>query len=122
MGFKVGRTFTLEFAGTDLDGAEVVFRSCSVADLLEYEQIEARTDEASWAARFLVRWNLEDHNGDPLPADDLGLLDLEEPAYNLIIREWLKATRGITAPLDHRSNGGANSSAQESPSIPMETR
>ena len=121
MGFRVGRTFTLEFAGTDLDGAEVTFRSCSVGDLIAFDGMTTKLEEAEFAARFLVSWNLEDDQG-PLPEDANGLLMLEEPAYNLVIREWLKATRGVTAPLDHRSSGGGTSPAQESASIPMEVQ
>jgi hypothetical protein len=121
MGFRVGRTFTLEFDGTDLDGAEVKFRSASIGALQEIRGAEGIEEEAALVAPYLVSWNLEDESGS-LPADAKGLLALEEPAYRLIVSEWLKATRGVTAPLDHRSSGGERSREPESESIPMETR
>lgn len=122
MGFKVGRTLVLEFAGTDLDGAEIKFRSMSIGRLNEY--LDADTsfeDEVTMVAEYLISWNLEDQDGAPLPANEEGLLALEEPAYKLIASEWIKATRGVTAPLDHRSIGGSSSPEPVSESIPMET-
>ena len=122
MGFRMGRTFELSFEGTDLDGAEVRFRSASIGQLEEYLTYDGGVaGEAEIVAGFLISWNLEDENGEPLPATADGLLTLEEPAYKLILREWLKATRGVTAPLDRRSSDGSSSPEPGSVSIPMAT-
>lgn len=121
MGFKVGRTFVLDFTGTELDGAEVTFRSCSIGDLQDLyaaDGVAGPDGEAVKVARFLVKWNLEDQDGAPIPATAAGLLSLEAPAYRLVVGEWMKATKGITAPLDHRSNAGAG--LPDSIEIPME--
>lgn len=122
MGFKVGRTFELDFAGTDLHGAIIKMRSTSIGQLLDFvsPEVETRRQEVEVQLKVLadhvVSWNLEDDNG-PVPITPEGLRSLEEPVIELIGEEWMKATRGITAPLDHRSSGGAKPAEE---SIPME--
>jgi hypothetical protein len=129
MGFKVGRVFALDFKGTDMDGATVRLRSASIGTLQAMITASVE-DEADIFARHLVSWDLEydpdaypelASQGVPLTAD--GVLSLEEPLKNLLLREWWKATRGISAPLDHRSDDGQPSpdTDNEAPSMNMET-
>ena len=115
MGFKVGRTFTLEFYGTDLAGAIVKMRSCSIGTIQELKNPENGLDEElQIIADHIIEWNLEDENG-PIPATVEGLKQLEIPVRDLIYVEWQKATKGITAPLDHRSSDGEKSGTPEIP-------
>lgn len=122
MGFKVGRVFRLEgeFKDTDAEGAHVSLRSASMATVEELRDSDPRRD-AEILAEHLVEWDLEDDDG-PIPLTVDGIMRLEGPLVYLIIREWMKATRGITAPFDRRSAGGVPSPEVDSsaPSIPMD--
>lgn len=120
MGFEVGRTFSLEFEGTDAAGAVVKIRSASIAEIRTLRTCTV-DEECEIVAGKVVEWNLTD-GGEPIPVTAAGVLQLEEPFKNLIINEWLKATRGISVPFDKRSDGGAPSPTEETaePSIPME--
>jgi len=113
MGFKVGRIFDLKFEGTDLDGAEIKIRSASVQTNLEMGTCSVER-ECEIIGEHLVSWNLEAEDGSSLLADVSGVLSLEVAAKNLLIREWMKATRGISAPLDRRSND-----TESSPEVPI---
>jgi len=117
MGFKIGRVFTLNFEGTDLDGAEIKIRSASVQTNLELGTCTVER-ECEIIGEHLVSWNLEEENGAEIPADTEGVTQLEVAVKNLLIREWMKATRGISAPLDRRSKD-IDSSPEEP--ITMET-
>lgn len=130
MGFKVGRVYVLEFAGTGLEGAIVKARSPNVQDLEEVqadEVTEQRIREIFFG--YLLEWNLEREDGTPIPATlAAALQELEPTALTLIIKEWYRAAKGLTAPLDPRtlrprSDAGEPSPETEStaPSMPMET-
>jgi hypothetical protein len=130
MGFKVGRVFALDFSGTDVDGAIVRIRSASIGTLQEMMTTDDVEREAEIFADHLISWNLEydgdaypDKAGQQVPATGAGVLSLEEPVRDLLVKEWWKATRGITVPLDHRSNGGRQSPDTENtvPPMTMET-
>lgn len=119
MGFVIGRTFELDFTGTEVAGAIVKVRSASVATLqMVLEGATKIEDDAKIFAEHLISWNLELKEGEPLPLTAESVLQLEEPFMRLIVGEWIKATRGVTAPLDHRSSGGAKPQEEQ---IPMET-
>lgn len=122
MGFKVGRVFVLDFSDTDADGAIVKVRSVSIGALLELDTAMNRAGQAEFLAGYITEWDLEDDDG-PIPITAAGLLSLELPFFDLIYIEWLKATRGISAPFDRRSDGGGLSPEADpmEPSIPMES-
>jgi hypothetical protein len=115
MGFKVGRTFELSFEGTDLDGAEVKLRSASIGTNMELYAPETPVQrECEIIAEHIIAWNLEREDGAPITPNAEGVLSLEVAVKNLILQEWMKATRGVTAPLDRRSPSG-----EQSPAEPM---
>jgi hypothetical protein len=120
MGFQVGRTFSLEFEDTDADGAVVKIRSASIATIVELRTCTL-VREAEIVAEHVTEWNLEDGEVS-VPISGAGVLSLEEPFKNLIINEWLQATRGISVPFDRRSSDGVKppEAEQPEPSIPME--
>lgn len=120
MGFVIGRTFELDFEGTDLggaDGAKVTMRSASIGEINAMGEMSLE-DECAFIATKIVRWNLETEPGTPLEISAEGVLALEAPMRNLIFGEWMKATKGVTAPLDHRSTDGSRSLEA---SMPMES-
>ena len=124
MGFKLGRTYVLEFPeGTYLAGAEVRVRSMSIATI-------ERVEEMSFAEGFplflehVEGWNLEDADGTPLAIDEKACTEvMERPVRDKLVREWYKAAAGISAPLDQPLPDGDSSPTTdiEPPSIPMES-
>lgn len=111
MGFRVGRVFELDFGKegeTGLAGATVKMRSCSLAVLEEFKTATGGR-EAEIVAEHIVEWDLEDQNGIPIPVTADGVRSLDPPAAYLIVVEWLRAVRGISAPFDKRSAGGGPS-------------
>ena len=116
MGFKVGRRFLLDFGDegeTDLAGALVRMRSGSIEILMEIATCEAAR-EYEILAEHIIEWDLEDQ-GVPIPVTPEGIRKLDPPARDLIYAEWVKATRGITAPFDRRSAGGGPSPTEDEP-------
>lgn len=123
MGFQIGRTFELDFGQegeTDAYGASIKMRSGSIATLTEFTSCDA-VKEREIIIAHVVEWNLED-GGVPLPVETESLRKLDPPFRDLIWTEWIKASRGISAPFDRRSADGEPSPAGDNtePSIPME--
>ena len=131
MGFKVGRVFALDFGGTDADGAIVRVRSATVGTIEEMLNLgDDVKRETEIFVDHLVSWDFEyDEDAYPgmggqlVPITVEGVSSLEEPLRELLIKEWWKATRGISAPLDHRSKDGRSSQETENevPLMKMET-
>jgi hypothetical protein len=99
VGFRLNRTYVLEFEGA-LAGAEVKIRSTSVGVLLELRDASSEKRVAELLASHLVEWNLENEIGDPIPLTVEGVLSLEGVVLGRIAREWYRAASGLTAPLD----------------------
>jgi hypothetical protein len=121
MGFRVGRVFVLDFGRegeTGLAGATVKMRSCSVEALEEFTTTDDEVRGAEILAAHLIEWDLEHHDGTPIPATAAGLRSLDPPAARLIVIEWLRAVRGISAPFDRRSASGGPP-PQEAPAEPF---
>jgi hypothetical protein len=116
MGFEIKRTFTLDFTDTEWSGAIVKMGPLSIKGLRELFAGEPE-DEARIFVDHLISWDLE-FDGEPVPQTVEGFFSLEEPARDLVVKEWLRATRGISAPLDRRSKDGRPS---EAPQMTMET-
>lgn len=123
MGFQIGRKFKLDFGEvgeTDLAGAFVRMRSGSIEVLLEFETCTLDR-ECEILADHVIEWDLED-KGVTLPVEAASFLKLDPPARTMIYNEWVKATKGVTAPFDRRSNDGGRSptAADAEPFILME--
>ncbi len=116
MGFEIKRTFTLDFTDTDWEGAIVKLGPLSIGELRKM-LAGSFDDEVEITVAHLIEWDLE-YEGTPIPVTMEGFLMLEEPARDLIVKEWLRATRGVTAPLDRRSKDTRQS---EVPLMTMET-
>ncbi len=116
MGFEIKRTFTLDFSETEWSGAIVKMGPLSIKELQELLSGDFET-EAKLFIDHLISWDLE-FDGVPVPQTVDGFYSLEEPARDLVTKEWLRATRGISAPLDRRSKDGKPS---EVPQMTMET-
>jgi hypothetical protein len=132
MGFKVNRIYELDFSGTEWAGAIVKMRSPSIATMNAWRDLEEE-DVQRILIEHVTEWNLEDDAG-PIPREiDEVLARVEPQALALLAREFWRAARGVTAPLDPRtiqqavsstgSTGGGASPPMESSEllIPMET-
>ena len=105
MGFKAParRTVTLPFTG-ELEGLVVTVRRASqsalraAAELMELSDGPNLTESDARAilglfdrfARALVSWNIEDpETGEPIPATDEGIAELDDDFMLKIIMAWL---------------------------------
>jgi hypothetical protein len=125
MGYRPKRKiYTLEFEDPDLDGLIVKVRGLNTGQILDIDT--AREDGGDEAIRGLlellatqiVEWNVEDEEGQPVPAT-LDGIRAQELAFNMaIIDAWQNAVTGVPAPLEQPSTDGEQSMEA---SIPMET-
>jgi hypothetical protein len=117
----------------DYPGLEVDAKSVSIEEYLKIsrlaDQMAAKPAEEQveelfgWFARRLVRWNLEDEEGKPVPPTVGGLMGEELPFAYAIVMAWVNKVVGVSAPLRAASGGGAPSQAPDptEASIPMTT-
>ena len=113
MGYRVPkRELELTFEGTDYDGAVVRCRlDIPLARVLELQ----RTDDdvasiyALFGDEFLVSWNLEDDNGDPIPATGAGMLAQPPMFCAAVLQAWQEQVTKAPAPLVQKSPAGSSS-------------
>lgn len=118
MGFRLNRTYVLRFQGA-MEGAEVKIRSTPVAVVMEMMEPVPHARLVELLVEYVQEWNFEDADGNPLPVETQAISrELEEPVLAAVLREWMRAARGVTAPLDVPSTSGEQSPAVE---LPMET-
>lgn len=104
MGFRLDRTYVLQFEGA-MEGAYVKLRATPVGVALELRGGESSSLSIQRAAELLAEyvqeWNLDGLDDEPLPVTAEAILaGLEEVVIAKIIVEWYKAAVGVTAPLD----------------------
>ena len=118
------RTARLIFDG-EYEGIEVVVRLDLSIDYLlrftgpgngygpesSYPEATAMHLYKDFARAVLVEWNLEDDQGQPIPADEAGM-GMVPPAFaSFLITKWGEAAVNPPAPLSGISNGGSTSVA-----------
>src|ERR1700742_643612 len=102
MGFRLDRSYVLEFEGA-MEGAYVKIRATPVRTTLEMRQGgELPIDRAAeLLAEYVIEWNLDGADGQPLPVTKEAILaGLEQVVLSKIVIEWYKAAVGLSAPLD----------------------
>lgn len=110
MGFSLNRNYILLFEDTDLEGAEVKLRATPVGVPLKIRNGLGDEEIAALLADYVVSWNLDGLDGEPLPITAEAIIDnLEASVVALIVRHWMDAATGVTAPLDGRSTSGGQS-------------
>lgn len=107
----------------EFDGLEITAKSLSTGDLMRIMKTAAQlTGDASerpgetraqavedMLRRFskaLVSWNLEDEDGEPVPATYQGVEDQELPFVLRIIEAWTEAVAGVPDDLGKVSPSG----------------
>jgi hypothetical protein len=125
MGFKPPRKiYTLDFTGTDYDGAHVRMRGTSLAEQLHIEDLRASDDPNSgrelfeFMAGLLIDWNIEDDNEQPVPATLDGFRTQPLGFTFAIMNALQAAASGVPAPLPEGLPSGEPSLVA---SIPTET-
>ena len=108
-GFRIPeRTARITFEGTDYDGAEIKLKlSVSFAQFIALRESAMGEDQEFMARLFgetvLMEWNLEDEDGQSLPADGDGMMAIPMDLTNLVVQHWVEAVSGISAPLEQPS-------------------
>lgn len=118
-GFRLGRTYVLQFEGA-LEGAEVRIRATPVSVIMRMMGSLPFPEIADLMVEYVESWNLESPDGDPIKLEQEAILaGLERAVLQKILGEWYKAAAGITAPLDGPSISGGQSPVE---SIPMDVK
>ena len=137
-GFSIPkRTMVLTFEGTDYEGAEIRLRldssmheALGIQDNLAELQVvqEAAADKAGgnraltrllapifrqFGDIIVVDWNLQNDEGEAIPATSEGMLELPAPFAFLIIEQWAQVVTTPPGPLSETSNGSQRSAEQE---------
>lgn len=121
------KVYRLVFDDPDFEGLEIRMRSSvTTGQYLDIEELisSGQRDRAAVERMFsvfadmLVDWNLEDDDGNPVPADLMALYSLDLGFVMSIIEAWTEVMVGVPAPLSNSSTGG---DPLEEASIPMET-
>jgi hypothetical protein len=133
MGYQRKPTIYRLLFPDDFPELEVFARSVSIEEYLKIaklaDQMTSKPGEEqvrelfTWFARRLVRWNLEDEDGKPVPATLKGLMGEELPFVFKIVMAWVNKVVGVSAPLRTASGDGVPSAAPDptEATIPMTT-
>jgi hypothetical protein len=134
MGFKkVSTVLRLKFEDAAMTGLEVLAKSVPTGDFLDLMEAAGKMDLTSQDfdpedlkavrvliegfAKALVSWNLEDEDGQPVPATLQGVRDQELDFLLPIVTAWMDAVAGVSASLGKASGSGGTSLEA---AIPME--
>ena len=132
---KKSQLYTLKWAeGQELAGLEVVTKGLtidrlnSILPLAESLQDTGRSlpDKMAEAdklfrsfARSLVSWNLEDEDGNPVPATYEGVADQDFDFALKLILVWVDSVAGVDIPLPPSSASGASALEGSLPMAPL---
>lgn len=119
-GFRVPRREALvEFEeGHEYHGAEVRLRlDVPMGLVFEFQRLGSDGEAAlrRFGDQILLGWNLEDDDGEPVPATADGLLTQPFGFANTLMTRWAEAVTGVPGPLGVPSSNGATSAASKPP-------
>jgi hypothetical protein len=137
MGYK-RKLYVLKWPdGHELAGLEVTTKGLPVKKLFELVQLSGQlTGEGDVAAKVtvadelfmgfaerLVSWNLEDDDGNPVPADLIGVTDQDFNFMVGVIMTWMDEVASVDIPLPQPSPPGGSSETEPDMAalIPVET-
>ena len=126
MGYTPQRTTYLLDFGDRYGGLEVKVRAGTLGQLLELQRLggddltaEQSRELLERFSALLVRWNITDEDGGPVPCDLAGLLSLEPGLAMDIVQAGAKAIGGVSDPLPETSGGGGPSAVASLPTVPL---
>jgi hypothetical protein len=123
------KAYRLKFADEDMAGLEVTARSLPIGEFLKLSDLAglAQDDPAAMSkgatetfrvlAGALMSWNLEDEQGQPVPATYEGIVSQDLDFVMKIVNAWMSAMTDVAPPLPGGSSGGVPSALEQS--IPM---
>jgi hypothetical protein len=103
-GFRLQkRTAKLVFSG-DYDGAEVVVRlDVPVGVFINIQDLVANSEQLQvfnvFGDKVLTEWNLQDDDGQDIPATAEGMQEIPLSLANLMIEQWVEVTTQPSTPL-----------------------
>lgn len=115
MGYKRNpKVYNLVFDDTtDYPGLEVQVRTLTMGQLIGVWASEGTSTETfELFADRLVSWNLEDEDGQPVPATREALLAEDDDMVQAIAKRWIAEVIGVPAPLESGSDSGETSPAE----------
>jgi hypothetical protein len=114
------KIYNLDFAGTDYEGLHASLRGFTVGEELEIDATEFSGDllVRTLAAR-LISWNVEDDNGNPVPATFEGVCTQDSAMVMAILSALRQANSGVPDPLPQPSPSGETSLAPPIPMAPL---
>jgi hypothetical protein len=121
MGYVARRTYRLQFADETYAGMEVDVTSPSLDEYFRLLETRSTRDMESFRqllatmAEHLVRWNLEDETGEPVPATEDGLLSVDLDIITAVLDAWTDVLSGASGPLGRKSSSGGTSPELSTP-------
>ncbi len=118
MGFRLPKrkAATLTFDGTEWEGAEVrVLLSAPLEIILLVEEGGSRDGVTSSDVfeavmeEIVISWNLEDDEGNPIPATLEGMGKVPQEFFGLLMRGYTQNLMSVPDPLDEPSPNGKQS-------------
>lgn len=118
------KLYQLNFEGTDLDGLEVIMKGVSLERFIAFSRVAAELESADgrtienieaqfqFLAEALVSWNLDDEDGDPVPATYEGLKEQDISDVNAIMVGYMQAISSVPKALNSDSPSGGISEEQ----------
>lgn len=125
MGYKAKR-YRLVWDDGEYAGLEVTMKPASIGQMMEMEQIGGLDPQKTSVAEIrpligmlaglIVSWNVEDDDGQPVPADEDGITGQDIGMLTAIITEF---GRRITAVDPTSPNGSPNGAEAVTPTPPI---
>ncbi|MER5559709.1 hypothetical protein ABT071_13995 [Streptomyces sp. NPDC002506] len=106
--FKTPRINIAFEPGHEYHGLEVTLRKLTLQEFLDINGIGEVQDmhaghQLKTMGEKLLSWNLEDEDGNPVPATSESVLRQDKDLMIAICEAWLGGLRGVSAPLEQPS-------------------
>ncbi|MFD8866008.1 hypothetical protein ACFV1F_16810 [Streptomyces sp. NPDC059590] len=125
MGFQhKPKNIVLKFDdSTEYAGFECTLRGLRLGEYMDVIRVDEVDNSAVGGmlekfAESLIGWNLEDEQGQPIPATQAAVYEQDKTFMLTVAEEWANAIHGVSAPLEQTSPAGEPWVAA---SIPMAT-
>lgn len=127
MGYRRAATLKLIFEDEEFEGLEVRVRQVPLATFIDIADLSSR-DFSTENMRELFRefgellesWNVEDGNGQPVPATAEGLYGMDWAFGVRLVQVWIETVQGMAGRLPLGAGSPSGKPALEG-SLPMET-
>lgn len=110
MGFKLPRRNAFIKFEDDFEGAEVRIKlDVTLEEFMFVQKLQADGNVegvCEFVGALLIDWNLEDDDGNPLPANKEGARRATFAFIDRLLTEWVKAQTGVPGPLGAQSANG----------------